>query len=367
MALSGSLKTMDLAELIQWITIGRKTGALTFIKNKTRNFIYFRDGSIISSSSNEPSKFLGQFLLFQGKISEDQLRKAIQIQQKTRKVLARILIDEGFITQWEIERALMTRTEEVIFDLFLWEDGLFHFTDNGYNIEDLVTINVDPNSILFEGARRKDEWKRIREVFPNNNVKLAIKKGVDLKQVSLTPMQKKLLFCVAKGKTTSEIILEIHGSDFSVNFELFQLLQNDIVEVKEIGEAVQEVEEPSDIFAKGQELAKNKKYREAIAIFQEILKTDPQNIQAHNEIDKTEQALCEDLYKTTVQPNRIPYFVVPDAALAKFNLTAEEGFVASRVNGAWDVKSIVMLSPLREVDILVILDKLVRLKVIGLK
>ena len=52
MSLSGNLKTMDLAELLQWVTLGRKTGSLAFIRNKVKNYVYFRDGSIVSSRSN---------------------------------------------------------------------------------------------------------------------------------------------------------------------------------------------------------------------------------------------------------------------------------------------------------------------------
>ena len=66
MSLSGNLNTMDLAELLQWVTLGRKTGILTFVRSKTKNHIYLRDGQIISSKSNEPTKELGHFLLFQG-------------------------------------------------------------------------------------------------------------------------------------------------------------------------------------------------------------------------------------------------------------------------------------------------------------
>ena len=66
MSLSGRLKTMDLPEVLQWVTIGRKTGSLAFVKDKTKVQVFLQDGKIISSRSNDPTKQLGQFLLFQG-------------------------------------------------------------------------------------------------------------------------------------------------------------------------------------------------------------------------------------------------------------------------------------------------------------
>jgi hypothetical protein len=66
-------------------------------------------------------------------------------------------------------------------------------------------------------------------------------------------------------------------------------------------------------------------------------------------------------------PGKIPYFLIPEAALMRHNLTHEEGFVASRINGKWDIKSIVMLSPLRELVILQVIDKMIKMGLIALK
>src|SRR5512146_658929 len=107
MSLSGNLKTMELAELLQWITLGRKTGSLTFVRNKTKNHVFFKDGKIISSKSNEPTKQIGQYLLFQGKISEPQLKRALEIQQQTRTSLGRILVQEGHISKDDAQKALI--------------------------------------------------------------------------------------------------------------------------------------------------------------------------------------------------------------------------------------------------------------------
>ena len=342
MSLSGNLRTMDLAELLQWVTLGRKTGSLAFIRNKAKNYIYFRTGQIISSRSNEPTKQLGHFLLFQGKITEAQLKRALESQQQTRQILGKIVVQEGFISQAEVEKALVDTTRDVIYDLFLWEDGYFHFTANGYNVEDLILVNIDINAVLFEGVRRKDEWARIRQVFPSNEVILALTQGADPKTYQLTPLQKKLLFLVTRGKTISEMILEAHGSHFAVNFELFQLYESGLIEVKTVlATAPAPVADPMRVFNRGLDLMRSRKYREAIAVFQEVLRHDPQNAQADQKIEEAERAICDEIYQVSLQPSRIPSFTVSQSTLTRHNLTHEEGFVASRINGAWDVKSIV--------------------------
>jgi tetratricopeptide (TPR) repeat protein len=367
MSLSGRLNTMDLPEVLQWVTIGRKTGSLSFVKDKIKIHIFLKDGLIISSRSNDPTKQLGQFLLFQGKITEPQLKRAFELHLQSRIMLGKILVQENYVSREDVEAALKTRTEEVIYDLFLWEDGYFHFSSGGYNIDELIQIKMDINALLFEGVRRKDEWTRIRSVFRNNEVVLFLRSDVDLKTLNLSPLQKKLLYLVTLKKSISEIMLELHGSDFLVNFELFQLYEKNILEVQELPKPPVEEASPAKLFNKGLELMQNGKYQEAIAAFQEVIRLDPQNAWASEQIDQAERAMCQEYYRTTVPAAKIPYFLVPESSLTRYSLSHEEGFVASRINGTWDIKSIVMLSPLREIEILQVLDKLLKMEVIALK
>jgi hypothetical protein len=367
MSLSGRLKTMDLPEVLQWVTIGRKTGSLAFVRDKTKVNIYLQDGQIISSRSNDPTKQLGQFLLFQGKITEPQLKRAFEIHIQSRQILGKILVQENMVSEEDVRRALVMRTEEVIYDLFLWEDGYFHFSSSPYNVNDLILINISINALLFEGIRRKDEWRRIRSVFPDNDVVFSFQSDVDLKTLDLSALQKKLLFMVNLKKPVSDIILEVHGSDFLVSYELFQLYQKGIIRLEEITRPVPEPESPAKLFNKGLELVQNKRFLEAIQAFQEVIRLDPQNAWASEQIEQAEKALCQEFSRTSVPATKVPYFVVPESSLRRHSLTHEEAFVASRINGTWDVKSIVMLSPLRELEILQVLDKLVKMELIALK
>ena len=367
MSLSGNLKTMDLAELLQWVAMGRKTGALAFVKDKTKNYIVFREGSIISSGSNEPTYQLGQYLLLQGKLTESDFKRAFELEQETRGTLSPILVLQGFVSQQDLQQAMINRTEEVIYDLFLWEEGDFNFTTAPeYDAEQLCLININVNSVIFEGVRRKDEWKRIRAVFPSNNVTLAPRSNADLESVPITLLQKKLLSLASSGKTISEMILELHGSDFQVNFELFQLYDSNILEVKQIGEEPKKAEDASQLFNEGLEYTKQHKWPEAIAVFQKVLETDPQNFRAYDQIEQAEKAICQDLYKNLLPPDKVPYLLIPVSLLKKFELTHREGYVASRIDGTWDVRSIVTLSPLPELEVLRTLQKLITCDVVAL-
>ena len=54
-------------------------------------------------------------------------------------------------------------------------------------------------------------------------------------------------------------------------------------------------------------------------------------------------------------------------ALAHQKFDPQEGFVLSRVNGQWDVRSLLKVCPMPEEDVLLIFSRLLDRQVIGLK
>jgi hypothetical protein len=77
--LNGNLKTMSLADFLQWAGSGRKVGTLRLRSDALEKKIYFQDGAIIGSSSNDPREYLGQFMLSEGIITEQQLKDAFDL------------------------------------------------------------------------------------------------------------------------------------------------------------------------------------------------------------------------------------------------------------------------------------------------
>ena len=103
MSLSGTLSTMALGDLLQWVEQGRKSGTLVVQGERYVKRIFTRDGRIIASASNDPNDHLGHFLLRLGLISEPDLKRALEVQQQTRAMLGRILVTIGAVTEERLE------------------------------------------------------------------------------------------------------------------------------------------------------------------------------------------------------------------------------------------------------------------------
>src|SRR5512146_1630023 len=122
MGLAGNLLTMDLPEILQWVSTGRKTGALHLERRSVQKRIYFQDGVICSSWSNDPRESFGQFLVRERLLTEEQLFRALLRQEKEGRLLGAILVQDGTLTEEEIRRTMQLKAEESIYDLFLWPE-----------------------------------------------------------------------------------------------------------------------------------------------------------------------------------------------------------------------------------------------------
>src|SRR6476646_5731482 len=146
MAIQGTLKTMSLTDLLQFLAAGRKSGTLKFDQGKITKQIYFKNGMIVGSKSNDPREYLGQVLLHYGKVDEVQLQIARELQRTSGAKLGEVLVQQGFITEDDVLQTLKTRTLDAIYDLFVWTDGDFEFFDDEPLPEELVPIEVEPTN-----------------------------------------------------------------------------------------------------------------------------------------------------------------------------------------------------------------------------
>ena len=87
--------------------------------------------------------------------------------KKTLQRLGFILVHYGIISIESLKQALQLQILQIVFRLFRWEDGDYHFSQETtieYDRDYVVPVSAE--SILMEGARMIDEWpiieKRIR-------------------------------------------------------------------------------------------------------------------------------------------------------------------------------------------------------------
>jgi Domain of unknown function (DUF4388) len=257
MALEGTLKDFSLADIFQLIGLQRKTGVLTLRGKDDTVTVTFLDGKVVAADSlnKRLENRLGSVLVKTGRLTAEQLNHALEIQRETLQRLGFILTHYNIISQDSLRAALNLQIMQIVYRLFRWKDGEYHFSQETtieYDRENVVPISAE--SILMEGARMIDEWpiieKRIRSydmVFRRKAINQEIVVGeadeisfddTTTKKRKTTATEKiriseeeKSIYDMVDGKLKVGDIIEMSRfAEFDTVKTLYELLTRDLIE-----------------------------------------------------------------------------------------------------------------------------------------
>src|SRR6266540_3558035 len=249
MALEGTIKDFGLPDIFQLIGLQRKTGILTLTSNENVT-VTFENGMVVmaDSSSRRLEDRLGNVLVKQGKLSKERL--------------GHILATGGYITGKDLKDALQVQVAQIVFKVFRWRDGHYHFapTDSvDYDRENFVPMSAD--FILMEGIRMVDEWPIIERKIPSFDI--VFRAAVEPSQIEvgaggqdgapglsghsrspassakirLTPEEERIFRRVDGARTVQGIIDASGAGEFEVCRTLFDFLNRNIIAPVGRGEA----------------------------------------------------------------------------------------------------------------------------------
>jgi uncharacterized protein DUF4388 len=365
MGLKGNLRTMDLPEILQWVSIGRKTGTLHLERASIEKRIVFRDGEIYTSWSNDPRESLGQYLIRHRRLTEEELFNAMLRQEEQGLPLGEVLLGDGLLSEAELRVLLEQKAQDSIYDVFLWPEGRFEFVDGEIQEDVQVFIDLSVTSVVMEGARRIDEWKRIRQVIPSAQAtfrRLAAGAAVSAR----TPLADALRLAAA-GKSVAEISLELRLSEFEASALLFDLVRGGTL-AAEAAEAGDRTADPvgaiNELLGVAYTRMGERRYDQAVEAYEAVLALDSLNQHAKKGRRVAGEAQAKMRAAHTVPLDKVPVLSIDFEELTRLNFDPQEGFVLSRVNGQFDVRSILKLCPIPEEEALLIFARLLERRVI---
>src|SRR5690242_823727 len=242
MAIEGPLRELGIHDVFQLLDLSKKTGVLRVTSELRHNAgtVYFEDGTIIFAEIRSNPHPLGALLLRTGKITDADLERARDMQQRqgdTRR-LGEILVALGAVTPRELERQVRFQIEEVVFEVMSWREGYFSFTEGPLaEVPTDATVRIPTEALLMEGARRIDEWSRIEGRIPHLGVvpMLAPLQGGAEGELDLLPPEWEMLAMIDGARDVRGIASELGRSDFEVAKTLFGLESAGVIVLSDPG------------------------------------------------------------------------------------------------------------------------------------
>ena len=239
--------------------------------------------------------------------------------------------------------------------------------------EDLLLIEVEPTNVIMEGIYRIDELARYRTLVPSDRSILELNAGWT-SSLKLGKEYRQVLYFVEKRMSVAEICYHMHASAFHVYGQLYTLISEGVARVtgelpEETPVPVTEVEDLPESVTEMVWSAERKLEQDpeaALLIIQKALQQQPNNPEAQSLLPVAEEKYVKRVYETGgLSPRSVPQLLVSPAELTNQQIDPQEGFVLSRINGTWDIQSILSICPFREADCLRMIKKLMERGIIA--
>jgi hypothetical protein len=172
--IQGSLDRLHLGDLLQWFQMGNLSGRLTLIDHHHKRHFDFLNGEIVYASSTVPEERLASWLATEGVLPVSLLRRLLGVSLLRRTLFTGLLIEKGGFSPNHLRRSL-TRLAETITSRILVSSKVEFVLDPSYPVRQLLgmTLNVDPNSLMMNAARRSDEYAGLGWSVPDAVLPLA--------------------------------------------------------------------------------------------------------------------------------------------------------------------------------------------------
>ena len=371
MAITGNLKTMELAELLQWLSQGRKTGTLYIDNGKVEKRIFFEEGTIVSSAASDPKEYLGHFLVSHGYIDELTLAKAVEMQEENKMLLGKILLTIGAIEEDELNKMLKLKAEESIYELFTWQEADFRFADSELPEYQMISVNLSVTGLVLEGHRRVDEWTQIRQHIPNANVvPVAV---ADLKPAEPDQGVENILAHVDDDRTVQEIAFQTHSGEFHVCRVLYDQIRAGRLKVVrprlvQVPVAADQTDSGNGSPAKSpdadtllnaaESFIDERVFDVALRHLRAAKSLEPNSVKVQQLVAVAEKTIQAAITEKGIHLTSVPVLCSNPEEIKSLDISPQEGFVLTRVNGSYDIQTILKITPVPPLEAQVVFWKL---------
>ncbi len=235
MAISGNLDEASLPDVLQLLTMGRKTGRLSLSDHSSLGHIYLESGAITHAYLVNRRDRLGDILFKSGSITREQLNEAMRLQNDSPgKKLGEILVQSGAISREVLKRHMQLQVEEAVYYLFTWRSGDFTFERDVKPESQDFEIAIDPEALLLEGARRVDEWSVIEKKIPSFDMVFVVdQERVSASSAPLSTEQELIASLLDGTRDVSALVDETGMAEFEVGKAIFGLISAGFANVSE--------------------------------------------------------------------------------------------------------------------------------------
>ncbi len=293
--LRGTFTTMAPWDVLDWLARRKLSGLLTVDRGDVTRKFQLAGGVLTRVTSTHPAELLGRLLVGAGYLADESLATSAN-----GDPLGHALVTSGLVAEDDLRAVLELKIRESVWETLSLVDGSFSFEPSGTGARREVQVAVPLRPVLEEGESRVAIWRAVRERIPDDEHRFRV--------VHFEGTADELVQDVGRGLTVREIILERRSMPFTVYRALAELLERGL-----IAPMSKEMDQSSRLVAAARALL--------------------------------------------TRPS-VPKLARPRDELADEELSPAERTLLGRIDGRWDLMTLLRTSPMNEADALLTMERL---------
>jgi hypothetical protein len=234
MALKGNLRDFSFSQLLNLISLAKKTGTLEVHGPQKAASIFFDSGKLSYAYNNKVDHSLAAILLRNEKLTDRQYQV---IKEKANNIgdkeLGLMLINSNYVTQEEILNSLKIEFVSTANDLFTWEEGIFHFENDQKPSADKISLLINLENIIIEGSRQLKELEQLQDEIPSLDMALKFtdNPGTNIRNVNLSVKEWRVVSFINPKNSMKQIARTTKLNDLEFRRIVYSLIQAGLVEL----------------------------------------------------------------------------------------------------------------------------------------
>lgn len=349
MSLRGSLSTMAAEDVLEWAGRRKLSASITFERRGLVRSLVVEDGEIVWASSNCRDEQLGVILVRSGYVAERALADALEARAETGVPLGKVLLMSGLITESDLVDILATKIRETVSDVVTWNEGQFDVvprTQPQAGVIAQLAIDV----CLTVARRRAARMAEIMGILGSDDVTFYVPPNATPPAAAdnevVDPV--KVWSLAGDRHTAGDIAATFSGERFATYDKLVDMVQSGqlVIDRRQRERTNSAVE----LAAGARGRLRHGDRAGALAMAKQALHQDPSDPEVRKTFAQIERARVSEIAKQLLSRHRVPRRVKePTHALG---LSDAEIELAGRVDGCWDLLSLVRSANVREAEAL---------------
>jgi hypothetical protein len=355
---------MPAEDVLEWIGRRRMSTPITFERRGIQRSLVVDAGSIVWASSNRRDEQLGVILVRSGYVAERALADALEARAETGVPLGKVLLMSGLITEVDLIEILATKIRETVTDVLTWTEGQFDVVPRSQPPATGVNAQLPIEICLTVARRRTARMTQVMEVLGADDVTFY----VPPEAIAPTPEPGQVID-VAKiwgmagdRRTAADIAAAFSGERYTTYDALARMVDSGRLTIDRRHR--ERTNSAVELAAGARGRLRQGDRAGALAMATQALHQDPSDAEVRKTFTQIERARVAEVAKQLLSRHRVPKRLRMPAP--EHGLNATELELANRVDGRWDLLSLVKSAGVREAEALLAFAHLAEVGVVEL-